>query len=196
MSAEFDITVTPQAMRNYRFYHKYTKFSGILEIVLGVFLMVLCGFTVGRTDISYTLIVGFVGLFFLVIMPVGMAVRAGKTVRNSPRFQVPTHYYISDEKMVVSMKLPESCDAKESVENDGGKEDGVAENDGAPKDGCMSATVNWDGIYCVKETKISILVYFTPVNANILPKEQLGSQLDTVKQIFKDNMNPYVVKLK
>ncbi len=206
MSAEFDITVTPQAMRNYRFYHKYTKFSGILELVLGVFLMVLCGFTVGRTEISYTLIVGFVGLFFLVIMPVGMAVRAGKTVRNSPRFQVPTHYYISDEKMVVSMKLPEGCDAKEDAENDGGKDDGATENGGkkdseaesggVQKNGCMSATVNWDEIYCVKETKVSILVYFTPVNANILPKEQLGSQLDTVKQIFKDKMNPYVVKLK
>lgn len=206
MSAEFDITVTPQAMRNYRFYHKYTKFSGILEIILGVFLMVLCGFTVGRTEISYTLIVGFVGLFFLVIMPVGMAVRAGKTVRNSPRFQVPTHYYISDEKMVVSMKLPKGCDTKEGkegTEKESKKEDGMAENDdgatensGAQKDGCMSATVNWDEIYCVKETKISILVYFTPVNANILPKEQLGSQLDTVKQIFKDKMNPYVVKLK
>ena len=100
------------------------------------------------------------------------------------------------------MKLPESGDAKEGAQKDAGQKDGVAEKEGAQKDGvaekggCMSATVSWDEIYCVKETKISILVYFTPVNANILPKEQLGSQLDTVKQIFKDKLNPYVVKLK
>lgn len=176
MSAEFDITVTPQAMRNYRFYHKYTKLSGIIELLLGAFLVVLCIITAGKTQISYTLIVGFAGILFLVIMPAGMAFRAGKTVKNSPRFQVPTHYLISDEKMVVSM---------EQQKKDAGNETET-----------ISAEVKWDEIYSVKETKMSILIYFTPFNANILPKDQLGDRLDTVKQILKEHVNPYMMKLK
>lgn len=170
MNAEFDVTMTAEAMRNYRFYHKYTRLSGILEILLGSFLAVLCGFTIGKTEATYTIMVGFVACFFLVIMPVGMALRAGKTVSTSPRFKAPTHYQMDEAKMTVSMAGEDGQD--------------------------MSATVAYTDIYCVKETKMSILVYFSPVNANILPKDQLGSQLDTVKNIFKNSMNPYTAKLK
>ncbi|MGN0480871.1 MAG: YcxB family protein [Lachnospiraceae bacterium] len=170
MSAEFDISMTPKAMRNYRFYHKYTRFSGILEILLGIFLAVFCVFTIGKTQIAYTLMVGFVAAFFLVIMPVGMAVRAGRTVGTSKRFKAPTHYVMDDEKMVVSM----------------------AGDDGQD----ISATVSYNDIYSVRETKVSLLVYFTPVSANILPKDQLGDQLDVVKEIFRKNMNPFTAKLK
>lgn len=170
MSAEFDISMTPKAMRNYRFYHKYTRFSGIIEILLGLFLVVFGILTIGRTEITYTIMVCFVASFFLVIMPVSMAVRAGKTVSTSKRFKAPTHYYMDDEKMVVSM----------------------AGDDGQD----ISATVAYNDIYSVRENKVSLFVYFTPVSANILPKDQLGSQLDTVKNIFKNNMKPFTTKLK
>lgn len=170
MQAEFDITMTAQAMRNYRFFHKYTRFSGIFEVILGVFLAVLCVFTIGRTQTTYTVMVGFVAAFFLIIMPVSMAMRAGKTVSTSKRFKAPTHYVMDDSKMIVSMVGEDGQD--------------------------MSAEVSYGDIYCVKETKMSILVYFSPVSANVLPKDQLGAQLDTVKTIFKNNMNPYTAKLK
>lgn len=165
MKAEFDIVMTPQAMRDYRFYHKYTRFSGIMELVLGVFLLALGGACAGRANASYVLMVAFIGLFFLVIMPVSMAMRAASTVKKSPRFQAPTHYVITEEKMVLSM-------------------------------GELSQEVSWDQIYRIRETKISLLVYFSPYSANVLPKNQLGGQLAAVKEIFVKGMGPYKALLK
>ncbi len=166
MKVEFDITMTAKAMRGYRFYHKYTRAGGIMELVLGLFLLCFCVITIiQKTNISYTLIVGFLGLFFLVIMPVSMALRAGKTVKTSKRFQEPTHYVVEDKGMTVSMQD-------------------------------MQAQVKWDEIYKIKETKNNIFIYFTPVSANVLPKEQLEGKLADLKALISKNMKPYTFKLK
>lgn len=165
MKAEFDIVMTVQAMRNYRFYHKYTRFSGIIELILGAFLLVFGAVSAGKTNVSYTLMVSFIGLFFLIIMPVSMAMRAASTVKKSPRFKAPTHYVITEEKMTLSM-------------------------------GELSQEVSWEQIYRIRETRISILLYFTPYSANVLPKEQIGEQLETVKKIFTEKMEPYKVSVK
>lgn len=165
MTAEFDITMTVKAMRDYRFYHKYTRFAGIMELILGLFLIVFGIFTIGRTQVSYTLVLIVIGSFFLIIMPLSMYFRAASTVKTNKRFKEPTHYVMSKDKMFLSM-------------------------------GEYSQDVSWDMIYKVKETKTSILIYFSAFGANVLPKDQLGDQLDTVKAIIKESMDPYKLYFK
>lgn len=51
------------------------------------------------------------------------------------------------------------------------------------------AFLAWKEVRQVKETKHSIFVYATSINANILPKEQLGENLEPLKALIKESVN-------
>ena len=57
-------------------------------------------------------------------------------------------------------------------------------------------TLPWERVRQVKETSRSILIYLSTVNANIIPKEQVGDQLGTLKEIIRENMDKSVCRLK
>lgn len=51
------------------------------------------------------------------------------------------------------------------------------------------ASISWKEIRQVKESKRSIYVYVTSINANIIPKQQVGEQLEALKEIIRENMD-------
>ena len=73
---EFDSKVTEKDLLSFKFYHKYHTVSGIAEILLALILIVLAVMSAGKVNISYTLMVGVFGVFFL-IFPENFSVYIG-----------------------------------------------------------------------------------------------------------------------
>lgn len=70
-------------------------------------------------------------------------------------------------------------------------EEGIFAEQGEAK-----SKVEWAAVQKVRETSGSILIYTGPKNACILVKDQMGSQVDQVREIVKKNVPAALVKLK
>lgn len=57
------------------------------------------------------------------------------------------------------------------------------------------ASIKWKEIRQVKESKRSIYVYVTSINANIIPKQQVGDKLEALKELIRENMDKSVCHL-
>ena len=73
---EFDSKVTEKDLLRFKFYHKYHTISGMAEILLALILIVLAVISAGKVNVSYTLMVGVFGIFFLIFPSVDMKLRA------------------------------------------------------------------------------------------------------------------------
>lgn len=49
----------------------------------------------------------------------------------------------------------------------------------------------WEHIYKMVSTKHQVLIYSNRINAYIIPREQLGSQYDTLKELAKNQLESY-----
>ncbi|MFA9464313.1 MAG: YcxB family protein [Velocimicrobium sp.] len=58
-----------------------------------------------------------------------------------------------------------------------------------------SSTIEWTEIRKILETKESFLIYMTTLNANVIPKEQIGEQKDLFRGLVKENMEKGTYKL-
>lgn len=59
-----------------------------------------------------------------------------------------------------------------------------------------STTLPWDGFRRIIETKKAFLLYMTSVNANIIPKEQLGGKEELLRNLINENAEKKICKLK
>lgn len=59
-----------------------------------------------------------------------------------------------------------------------------------------SADLSWEQIYKVVETKSNILVYSNRINAFVLPKEQIGGEYAVLRDIMREKLPGYRLKLK
>lgn len=57
------------------------------------------------------------------------------------------------------------------------------------------ATLEWNAIRKVVETKKAFFVYMTVINANILPKDQIGDMADPLRELLKENLDKSICKL-
>lgn len=62
--------------------------------------------------------------------------------------------------------------------------------------GRETASLPWEQVRRVKESKCSIFVYASSVNANIIPKAQVGEKLGDLKQIMENCLDKSVCQLK
>ncbi|MEG1458865.1 MAG: YcxB family protein [Acetivibrio sp.] len=58
-----------------------------------------------------------------------------------------------------------------------------------------SNTIEWKEIRKVVETKKAFFVYMTVMNANVIPKEQIGKNVEEFKLLMKENLEKSVCKL-
>lgn len=100
---EFDSKVTQGDLIHFKFYHKYHTVSGICEILLALVLIVICIMSVGKVNITYTLMTGFLGVFFLVFPPFDMVMRAKRQMQKVVIFKEKVHYKVTDEKISISL---------------------------------------------------------------------------------------------
>jgi YcxB-like protein len=59
-----------------------------------------------------------------------------------------------------------------------------------------SATVKWEDVQKVANSKRSIIIYVSKVRANIIPKQAIGDNYTNLVQIIKKNVEPSKVKIK
>ena len=95
MELEFDVKVTAGALYDYLLYHTYTSFSGMLGTIAGAFLLIVFA----STKYPIYLIASVVLLAYL---PCTLFVRANRQIVNTPAFQNPLHYQMTDAGICVS----------------------------------------------------------------------------------------------
>ena len=100
---EFDSKVTEKDLLRFKFYHKYHTVSGMAEILLALILIVLAFISIGKVNVSYTLMVGVFGVFFLVFPSMDMKIRAKRQMQNVISFREKVHYKIDEAGITVSL---------------------------------------------------------------------------------------------
>lgn len=100
---EFDSKVTEKDLLRFKFYHKYHMISGMAEILLALILIVLAVISAGKVNVSYTLMVGVFGIFFLIFPSVDMKLRAKRQMKSVVTFKEKVHYRIDDSGITVSL---------------------------------------------------------------------------------------------
>ena len=59
-----------------------------------------------------------------------------------------------------------------------------------------TSSVNWDAVVLLRETGKSIILYLGAANAQILPKKEIGSQVDELKTLIRHALPQHAKKLK
>lgn len=151
----FETKITGSDMFDYNFYHNYRHFQGIISLLLGIVMLVVCIFSIrSGANISYILVTGFLGLFFTVITPLRILLKSYQQVMLNPGFKKPFRYTLTESTLTIE------------------QEDARAE-------------IPMAQIIKVVDTKKSIVLYVNHVRAYIFPKRDLGEQLPQVIEILK-----------
>lgn len=165
MKCEFDIKITLEDMYRFHLYHTYGGIHGIMSVVIAILVFCIAGKTYGSVETMYTVLYVFLGVLFLIYMPVSLYLRAKRQILTSEVFKEPLHFTVTEEKIISSQKE-------------------------------QSAELLWEQVYKVVETKSSILVYSSRINAFVLPKSQIGDQCEILRQIMMQKLPKYRIKLK
>lgn len=56
VEAKVEVKMTPKIMYDFMMYHTYRSFSGIFGIILGIAAFVMFGMTLGKTELSYSMV--------------------------------------------------------------------------------------------------------------------------------------------
>lgn len=153
----FEVMITGKDMFDYNVYHNYRNFQGIISLLLGIVLLVVCLTSIGTdANISYILITGFLGLFFTVITPFRIYLKSIQQVKLTPSFRKPIKYTLSETELIIEQE-----DARASI----------------PMEEIIKAA----------DTGKSIVLYVSSVRAYIFPKRELGELLPQVVEIIKNS---------
>lgn len=153
----FEVVITGKDMFDYNVYHNYRHFQGIISLLLGIVLLVVCVTSIGTdANISYILITGFLGLFFTVITPFRIYLKSIQQVKLTPSFRKPIKYTLSETELIIEQE-----DARASI----------------PMEEIIKAA----------DTGKSIVLYVSSVRAYIFPKRELGELLPQVVEIIKNS---------
>lgn len=153
----FEVTINSSDMFDYNVYHNYRHFQGIMSLLLGVVMLVVCIMSAcARANISYVLITGFLGLFFTIITPLRIYLKSVQQVKTTPSFQKPIRYTISETELVI-----EQDEARAAI----------------PAEEIIKAV----------DTGKSIVLYISSLRAYILPKREIGEKLPQVIEIIKNS---------
>ena len=83
---EFETRIGAKELMDFKIYHNYHSVSGIASLLFGIIALVICIVSINRVNISYTLMMGFFGLFFTVYTPIGMKRKVNKQIKTVPAF--------------------------------------------------------------------------------------------------------------
>ena len=103
MPIEFDIKITDKDMYRFNMHHAYTGFQGIFATVIGISVFVVAILTMGKVDVTYTLLYFLFGIIFLIYMPVSLRMRSKRQILASPVLAESLHYKVDEEGVHVSV---------------------------------------------------------------------------------------------
>ncbi len=98
---KFEVRLGAKDLMDFKAYHNYHSLGGVAALLFGIIALVICEVSVNRVNISYTLMMGFFGIFFTVYTPVGMWMKARQQIKNVDAFKQPLSYTVTNEKIIV-----------------------------------------------------------------------------------------------
>ena len=94
--------MTDGVMYDFLLYHNYTSMTGLIGSILGVLLLGVA-ITKGMAgDIQTAVLFFAISIFVLMSTPMTLKATAKNQVKNTPMFQEPLEYEISEEEITVS----------------------------------------------------------------------------------------------
>lgn len=102
LKAEFEAKISEKDLMDFKVYHNYHSVSGAAALLFGVIALVICIISIRQVNISYTLMMGFFGLFFTVYTPIGMKLKVRQQMKTIAAFQEPMKYTVTEEKIMLT----------------------------------------------------------------------------------------------
>ncbi len=102
LKVEFETKVEAKDLMDFKVYHNYHSISGIATVMFGIIALIICVVSIGQVNISYTLMMGFFGLFFTVYTPISMWFKVKRQMKKVPVFREPVKYTVTAEKIVLT----------------------------------------------------------------------------------------------
>jgi hypothetical protein len=99
--AEFETNINESDLMDFKVYHNYHSVGGVAGLLFGIIALVICVVSINQVNISYTLMMGFFGIFFTVYTPIGMKLKVKKQVKSVAAFREPVKYTVTEEKIVL-----------------------------------------------------------------------------------------------
>ncbi|MCR4955740.1 MAG: YcxB family protein [Lachnospiraceae bacterium] len=155
---------------SFQMYYSYRKIQTWIFTILGVAILVLSFTTVNKVEVMYTMLYIFAGVMFMFYTPLNIRSSAKRAFKLGLPVSQPMKYHFDEQGVAVGF-------ADQSANN-------------APAMDTANS-ITWDMVYKVEETKKAILLYTSPKNASILPLEQLGEKAEELKQLFKQELEPF-----
>lgn len=102
MTVKFNVKMTDKIMYDFLLYHNYTSMTGLVGAILGVLLLGVAVMKGTAGDIQTAILFFAISIFVLMSTPMTLKATAKNQVKNTPMFQEPLEYEISDEGIMVS----------------------------------------------------------------------------------------------
>ncbi|WP_461812715.1 YcxB family protein [Faecalimonas sp.] len=102
MTVKFNVKMTDKIMYDFLLYHNYTSMTGLVGTILGVLLLGVAVMKGTAGDIQAAILFFAISIFVLMSTPMTLKATAKNQVKNTPMFQEPLEYEISDEGIMVS----------------------------------------------------------------------------------------------
>lgn len=102
LTAQFQTQVTEKDLMNFKLYHNYHSVGGVAGLLFGIVALVICIVSINYVNISYTLMMGFFGIFFTIYTPIGMKLKVRKQMKNVAAFKEPVKYVVTEDKITLS----------------------------------------------------------------------------------------------
>jgi hypothetical protein len=99
--AEFQTNINEGDLMDFKVYHNYHSVGGVAGLLFGIVALIICVVSINQVNISYTLMMGFFGIFFTVYTPIGMKLKVRKQMKSVAAFQEPVKYTVTEEKIVL-----------------------------------------------------------------------------------------------
>lgn len=99
----FEIKIKVKDMYAYLMYHAY-KGIGIFNIILSVIAIIMLIQGGSSQDSTRFMILLFIALFFTVIQPVTLYLKAAQQIMGNPLFQKPIKYTFNEEEFITSQE--------------------------------------------------------------------------------------------
>lgn len=102
MTVKFKVKMTDKIMYNFLLYHNYTSMTGLVGTILGVLLLGVAVAKGTAGDMQTAILFFAISVFVLMSTPMTLKATAKNQVKNTPMFQEPLEYEISEKGIMVS----------------------------------------------------------------------------------------------
>jgi len=101
MSIKFQVQMTDKYMYDFMLYHNYTHASGLMSAIAGVLCFAVFLTKVTGGDVQSSIVWLMCSILMLIINPHNMKSRAKMQVKNTPMFQKPLEYELTENGVIV-----------------------------------------------------------------------------------------------